>query len=276
MREVRLRLECAKCDWPLAHRELSLALARASSRRYANEHRYHSITNAKVGGCESAALLGVRSAAHTCHGVRCMPRRMMPKSLLPCSASTDEDVLLVGGRGSSPFLSEREHGLTPATSAPGPALPLASLQRDRALSDAGGIIRVGSGSPDGQGPSHASTIGREAAHALRTAELAAAPSPSRPVVPAAVAEADTDADAEVSRERLTRCSRWCGRGTVAVAFLVRLSGRLVIVVVGLLPHGRRSASHRRAQLGTVHHRACAHRSGGRARSAINAATRSHW
>jgi hypothetical protein len=137
-------------------------------------------------------------------GVRCMPRRTVPKSLLPCSASTDEDVLLVGGGRSSPFLSEREHGLTPATSAPGPALPLASLQRDRALGDAGGIIRVGSGSPDGQGPSHASTIGRGEAHALRTAELAAAPSPSRPVVPAAVAEADTDADAEVSRERLTR------------------------------------------------------------------------
>ena len=133
-------------------------------------------------------------------GVRCMPRRTVPKSLLPCSASNDEDVLLVGGGRSSPFLSEREHGLTPATSAPGPALPLASLQRGRALGDAGGIIRVGSGSPDGQGPSRASTIG----HALRTAELAAAPSPSRPVVPAAVAEADTDADAEVSRERLTR------------------------------------------------------------------------
>ena len=162
-----------------------------------------------------------------------MPRRTVPKSLLPRSASKNEDVVLVGGGRSSPFLSEREHGLTPATSAPGPALPLASLQRDRALGDAGGIIRVGSGSPDGQGPSRASTIG----HALRTAELAAAPSPSRPVVPAAVAEADTDADAEVSRERLTRCSRWCGRGTVAAAFLVRLSGRLAIVVVGLLPHG---------------------------------------
>ena len=112
-------------------------------------------------------------------GVRCMPRRTVPKSLLPRSASKNEDVLWVGGGRSSPFLSEREHGLTPATSAPGPALPLASLQRDRALGDAGGIIRVGSGSPDGQGPSRASTIGRGEAHALRTAELAAAPSPRR-------------------------------------------------------------------------------------------------
>ncbi len=68
MRPMSPGLRCAKCDWPLAHREGSLALARTSSRRYANEHRYHSITNAKVGGCESAALLGVRSAAHTCHG----------------------------------------------------------------------------------------------------------------------------------------------------------------------------------------------------------------
>ena len=122
---------------------------------------------------------------------------MVPKRLLACSASKDEDVLLVGGGRSSPLLSEREHGLTPATSAPGPALPLASLQRDRALGDAGGIICVGSGSPDGHGPSHANTIGREEAHALRTAELAAAPSPSRPVVPAAFAGAGTDADAEV-------------------------------------------------------------------------------
>ena len=222
MREVRLRPQCAKCDWPLAHREGRLALAHASSRRYANEHRYHSITNAKVGGCESAALLGVRSAAHTCHGCALYATSHGAQELATVQRIEGSRRPVGRWRGSSPFLSEREHGLTPATSAPGPALPLASLQRDRALGDAGGIIRVGSGSPDGQGPSRASTIGRGEAHALRTAELAAAPSPSRPVVPAAVAEADTDADAEVSRERLTRCSRWCGRGTVAVAFLVRL------------------------------------------------------
>ena len=84
-------------------------------------------------------------------GVRCMPRRMVPKSLLPRSASKDEDVLLVGGGRSSPFLSEREHGLTPATSAPGSALPLASLQRDRALGDAGGIIPLDRAAPTVRG-----------------------------------------------------------------------------------------------------------------------------
>ncbi len=34
MRPMSPGPRCAKCDWPLAHREVSLALARASSRRY--------------------------------------------------------------------------------------------------------------------------------------------------------------------------------------------------------------------------------------------------
>ena len=76
---------------------------------------------------------------------------MVPKRLLPRSASKDEDVLLVGGGRGSPFLSEREHGLAPATSAPGPALPLASLQRDRALGDAGGIIPLDRAAPTVRG-----------------------------------------------------------------------------------------------------------------------------